>query len=171
MEQASAGHDILLLEPLTRVCRALQVHHPHAVRFFGACTKRQPYMIVTEYLPGGRWASLAAVSLARHHPSSGFVEVVPCLERALLHSCVRPLCSAVGCCRTFRERVVLDLLHLRDFAMLLCSLADLFKRAEMYFPSMRRAVVIALDCAKGMSYLHCHKCATLSTIVQTLCSS
>ena len=38
-------------------------------------------------------------------------------------------------------------------------MADLFKRAEMYFPSMRRAVVIALDCAKGMSYLHCHKCA------------
>lgn len=66
-----------------------KVHHPHAVRFFGACTKRQPYMIVTEYLPGG-------------------------------------------------------------------SLADLFKRADTYFPSMRRAVCIALDCAKGMSYLHCH---------------
>ena len=36
----------------------LQVHHPHAVRFFGACTKRQPYMIVTEYLPGGSLADV-----------------------------------------------------------------------------------------------------------------
>jgi len=66
-----------------------KVHHPHTVRFFGACTKRQPYMIVTEYLPGG-------------------------------------------------------------------SLADLFKRAEYYFPSMRRAVAMALDCSKGMTYLHSH---------------
>ena len=62
-------------------------------------------------------------------------------------------------------------LHLRSCATLLCSLADLFKRAEMYFPSMRRAVVIALDCAKGMSYLHCHKCAKLAATLQTLCSS
>lgn len=68
----------------------MQVHHPHAVRFFGACTKRQPYMIVTEYLPGG-------------------------------------------------------------------SLADLFRRSEHYFPSMRRAVAMALDCAKGCAFLHCHK--------------
>ncbi len=39
------------------------------------------------------------------------------------------------------------------------SLADLFKKAEWYFPSMRRAVVMALDCSKGMTYLHGHKCA------------
>lgn len=39
------------------------------------------------------------------------------------------------------------------------SLADLFKRAEYYFPSMRRAVAMALDCSKGMTYLHSHKCA------------
>ena len=38
----------------------LQVHHPHAVRFFGACTKRQPYMIVTEFLPGGSLADVFA---------------------------------------------------------------------------------------------------------------
>ena len=37
-----------------------QVHHPHAVRFFGACTKRQPYMIVTEFLPGGSLADVFA---------------------------------------------------------------------------------------------------------------
>lgn len=66
-----------------------KVHHPHTVRFFGACTKQQPYMIVTEFLPGG-------------------------------------------------------------------SLADMFKRADVYFPSMRRAVLMALDCAKGMTYLHTH---------------
>ena len=59
-------HDILLLK-LLNCCEelfcALQVHHPHAVRFFGACTKRQPYMIVTEYLPGGRWAVTTAMIL------------------------------------------------------------------------------------------------------------
>lgn len=66
-----------------------KVHHPHTVRFFGACTKRQPYMIVTEFLPGG-------------------------------------------------------------------SLADMFKRSNAHFPSMRRAVIMALDCAKGMTYLHTH---------------
>lgn len=66
-----------------------KVHHPHTVRFFGACTKQQPYMIVTEFLPGG-------------------------------------------------------------------SLADMFKRSDIYFPSMRRAVLMALDCAKGMTYLHTH---------------
>ena len=38
----------------------MQVHHPHAVRFFGACTKRQPYMIVTEFLPGGSLADVFA---------------------------------------------------------------------------------------------------------------
>lgn len=33
-----------------------QVHHPHAVQFLGACTKTQPYMLVTEFMCGGSLA-------------------------------------------------------------------------------------------------------------------
>jgi hypothetical protein len=32
---------------------ALQAHHPHCVQFFGAVTKSEPYMIVTEYMACG----------------------------------------------------------------------------------------------------------------------
>jgi serine/threonine protein kinase len=67
---------------------------PAPPQFLGACTKKQPYMIVTEFLPGG-------------------------------------------------------------------SLADLFKavnKGEREFPSMRRAAAMALDCAKGLTYLHSRSC-------------
>lgn len=72
-----------------------KVHHPHAVQFLGAATHSQPYMIVTEFLPGG-------------------------------------------------------------------SLTDLFKRVHSGAaapPSLRRATEMALDCARGMQYLHARKCA------------
>lgn len=122
------------------VCIDLQVHHPHAVRFFGACTKRQPYMIVTEYLPGGRCACCCETNSCLACKSSNLI----------LYDSELP-----------RHRVVLDCPGwlapaLKDH-LNCCSLADLFKRVDTYFPSMRRAVCIALDCAKGMSYLHCHK--------------
>ena len=35
------------------------------------------------------------------------------------------------------------------------SMADVFKKAEV--PSMRRAVQLALDCARGIAYLHNHQ--------------
>ena len=35
-----------------------KIHHPHTVQFLGACTRKQPYMIVTEFLPGGSLADL-----------------------------------------------------------------------------------------------------------------
>lgn len=62
------------------------MHHPHTVQFLGACTQRQPFMIVTEYMAGG-------------------------------------------------------------------SLADLLQRPEN-FPSLRRAVIMAMDTARAMTYLH-----------------
>ena len=31
----------------------LQVHHPNAVQFLGACTKQEPYVLVTELMTGG----------------------------------------------------------------------------------------------------------------------
>ena len=39
-----------------------------------------------------------------------------------------------------------------------CSLADLLKNPELH-PSLRRAIVMALDAAKAMTYLHAHMCA------------
>lgn len=62
------------------------MHHPNTVQFLGACTRRQPFMIVTEYMAGG-------------------------------------------------------------------SLADLIRQPEN-FPSLRRAVVMAMDTARAMTYLH-----------------
>ena len=35
-----------------------KVHHPHCVQFLGASTHAQPYMIVTEFLPGGSLSDL-----------------------------------------------------------------------------------------------------------------
>jgi serine/threonine protein kinase len=35
------------------------------------------------------------------------------------------------------------------------SMADVFKKAEVF--SMRRAVQLALDCARGIAYLHNHQ--------------
>jgi len=62
-----------------------KVHHPHTVQFLGAVTKTEPYMIVTEYMPGG-------------------------------------------------------------------SLTDVFKASRKL--TIWRAVQLALDCARGLAYLH-----------------
>ena len=35
-----------------------KIHHPHCVQFLGASTHAQPYMIVTEFLPGGSLADV-----------------------------------------------------------------------------------------------------------------
>jgi len=35
-----------------------RVHHPNAVQMLGACTKSKPFMLVTEYVPGGSLANV-----------------------------------------------------------------------------------------------------------------
>ncbi|CAG9465309.1 unnamed protein product [Pedinophyceae sp. YPF-701] len=35
-----------------------RVHHPNAVQMLGACTKKKPYMLVTEFVPGGSLADV-----------------------------------------------------------------------------------------------------------------
>ena len=52
-----------------------KVHHPHCVQFLGACTHAQPYMIVTEFLPGGSLSDLfrRASSLHSVRGASGAV--------------------------------------------------------------------------------------------------
>lgn len=76
-----------------------KVHFPHAVQFLGACTISQPYMIVTEFLPGG-------------------------------------------------------------------SLTDLFRRVHRgtaTHPNLKRATEMALDCSRGMTYLHAKKCVSFKS--------
>jgi len=48
--------DIAIGDFRTEISTLRQVHHPNAVQFLGACTKHQPYMLVTELMYG---ASLA----------------------------------------------------------------------------------------------------------------
>lgn len=44
-----------MLQAPQHVCLpSLQMHHPNLVQFLGACTRSKPYMLVLEYLPGGR---------------------------------------------------------------------------------------------------------------------
>jgi serine/threonine protein kinase len=38
------------------------VHHPNSVQMLGACTKSKPYMLITEYVPGGSLAALNTYS-------------------------------------------------------------------------------------------------------------
>jgi serine/threonine protein kinase len=92
---ARKGHAVSALHAVRRTeLNVMQkVHFPHAVQFLGASTLSQPYMIVTEFLPGG-------------------------------------------------------------------SLMDLFKRVHRGLachPSLKRATEMALDCARGMTYLHAKK--------------
>ena len=70
-----------------------KIHHPHAVQFLGACTRGLPYMIVTEFLPGGS----------------------------------------------------------------LCDFFQVLDRDPARAPTLRRAVSIALDCAKGLRYMHARR--------------
>ncbi len=84
-----------------------KVHFPHAVQFLGACTISQPYMIVTEFLPGG-------------------------------------------------------------------SLTDLFRRVHRgtaTHPNLKRATEMALDCSRGMTYLHAKKCVSFKSEQQYIPSN
>jgi len=47
-----------------------QVHHPNAVQFLGACTKKNPYMLVTELMYGGSLADCFKLLEYQTHPIS-----------------------------------------------------------------------------------------------------
>jgi len=42
----------------TEITVLRRVHHPNAVQMLGACTRKVPYMLVTEYVPGGSLADI-----------------------------------------------------------------------------------------------------------------
>lgn len=50
-----------------RMC--LQVHHPNAVQFLGACTKQEPYILITELMPGGSMADTFRMMKVRRNAS------------------------------------------------------------------------------------------------------
>lgn len=59
-------HDAVALGDFRTELNVLQkVHHPNTVQFFGAVTKRTPYMIITEYMSG---RSLADMFQDGEHP-------------------------------------------------------------------------------------------------------
>ena len=49
-----------------RGCSCAQVHHPNAVQFLGACTKQEPYILVTELMPGGSMADTFRMMKVQH---------------------------------------------------------------------------------------------------------
>lgn len=51
-----ASSDIALGDFRSEIEVLRKVHHPNAVQFLGACTKREPYILVTELMPGGSLA-------------------------------------------------------------------------------------------------------------------
>jgi len=47
------------VEELKSELNALRkAHHPHTMQFLGACTSKEPYMIITEYMPAGSVADI-----------------------------------------------------------------------------------------------------------------
>mmetsp|Transcript_40831 Transcript_40831/g.103449 ORF Transcript_40831/g.103449 Transcript_40831/m.103449 type:complete len:522 (+) Transcript_40831:168-1733(+) len=49
----------LAVEELKSELNALRkAHHPHTMQFLGACTSKEPYMIITEYMPAGSVADI-----------------------------------------------------------------------------------------------------------------
>ena len=84
--------NLATLSPRTELNTLQKVHHPHAVQFLGAVTQSQPYMIVTEFLPGGSLTDLfkrvhngAAGSPMKGRPRT--VLITPSLCPSALASC------------------------------------------------------------------------------------
>lgn len=67
-----------------------RVHHPNAVQFLGACTRREPYILVTELMCGGSLAD--AFRLPQVFPQRRALEVALDAARGLayLHNSRRP---------------------------------------------------------------------------------
>lgn len=59
--------DVALGDFKTELNILMKVHHPHTVQFMGACTKQQPYMLITEFLPGGSLADLFRLVRLQEH--------------------------------------------------------------------------------------------------------
>ncbi|KAK9786069.1 hypothetical protein WJX73_002690 [Symbiochloris irregularis] len=66
------GCDAVTLGDLRTELHVLQkIHHPHCTQFLGACTRQTPYMIVTEFIPGGSLADFFKIIDMDHtrHPT------------------------------------------------------------------------------------------------------
>ncbi|CAG9464939.1 unnamed protein product [Pedinophyceae sp. YPF-701] len=55
------SNEVALGDFRTELNILMKVHHPHMVQFLGAVTKTEPFMILTEFMPGGSLADLFAL--------------------------------------------------------------------------------------------------------------
>jgi len=109
----------------------------NAVQFLGACTKKEPYILVTELMSGGSLADAFRRPQARRG----------CLEQTTDRpgetsslACAELLLSGAACCTSLALACLLSLLPPTNGGV-------------QVFPT-RRAVEIALDAARGLAYLH-----------------
>ena len=63
LQVLNSSNSIALGDFRTEVAILRRVHHPNAVQMLGACTKSVPYMLVTEFVPGGPLSSIFSTRL------------------------------------------------------------------------------------------------------------
>jgi hypothetical protein len=136
--------------PRTELNVLQKLHHPHCVQFFGAVTKTSPYMMCARpraepgasppSAPNSAPRPRPGAQLSNHrpaspHPHPTHLLTQPPLVRHPLHPpppTTTSVTEFMGC----------------------GSLADIFK--DNVSLSTRRCVQLALECARGIAYLHNH---------------
>jgi len=78
-----ASSDIALGDFRSEIEVLRKVHHPNAVQFLGACTKKEPYILVTELMSGGSLAD--AMRPGMGFPARRALEVAADAARGLAY--------------------------------------------------------------------------------------
>ncbi|KAK9810142.1 hypothetical protein WJX72_005510 [[Myrmecia] bisecta] len=78
-----ASNDIALGDFRSELEVLRKVHHPNAVQFLGACTKQEPYVLITELMTGGSLAD--AMRLQRVFPLRRAMEIAVDTARGLAY--------------------------------------------------------------------------------------
>lgn len=109
-----------------------KMHHPNITQFLGACTQTKPYMLVTEYMPGGSLADL--LRMPEYHPSikRALIMSQDCakamaylhaqIRRMVLHRDLKPANLLLGGIHAARENTTLvaakyGLVKVADFGL------------------------------------------------------
>ena len=78
-----ASSDIALGDFRSEIEVLRKVHHPNAVQFLGACTKQEPYILVTELMSGGSLADATRPGMG--FPARRALEVAADTARGLAY--------------------------------------------------------------------------------------